>query len=682
MNAFRTRKLIWTMFLIVTLAATFANAAEFPKNLTSAPCQLPPTIDGQIDAEEWKPAAVVEFDLPVLNIKTQKFTTRTCQWRAMNSANGLYIAARIPDTTQNKSLTPLDFDLASLAFCQGDELVAGDDRKVVAPGIYIDKHFLSKGKEADDARTDGKGAMQHDQAAGVYTMEWAIPLNSTDKQDILAKPGDRLRFNLAYIDAFQFDLKETQMGTVYAGGLDVAKDWGTLQLADDVQDDGGAAFRGPEWIRHIFEAFPTAPANRLRVVESSLLPSLRAPVAKVLVEYNYRDPRGNEATGKAKLYLPTKGSQIAERLPLYYSAGYELDDGGALGQAARGFAVVTPRAPEVNPLVRTSNPDVTLLHIARSLPFMDDTKVIIAGGSAGGYMTLLVAAETFPVAGAIPAVPPVNWGYNAAYFLQKEQAAQKVDPQGPATPVFNVIIPIVQAGTKVYGANTSDETYYRHSPLAQFDTVTCPVSVYWTTADMLVPIDQVGPEWVRPFDAARFPANFTFAPEKLTTTAHGRQRVVDVLKPGDFEVFVIPEERIKAAKGLAELPFSTDKQWSITILDEGAPEPQLGHTKHAVAWSTQKYQDHVLAGQMAASQLTETKLKRLMDRYAGREWLPTDLKHLDDAASEKADVIRGLKTYVSVSREHAKVFETLYGKLSAEQQVLPTEIVTELTPSK
>ena len=56
--------------------------------------------------------------------------------------------------------------------------------------------------------------------------------------------------------------------------------------------------------------------------------------------------------------------------------------------------------------------------MARALPWVDDTRVVIGGGSAGGWMTLLLAAETFPLAGAAPDVPPVNWGYNARLFLQ------------------------------------------------------------------------------------------------------------------------------------------------------------------------------------------------------------------------------------------------------------------------
>lgn len=668
---------------MIALHLSLCPAAEFPKAVTAAVCDVPPTIDGEIGDDEWKAAPVIEFDLPMLQLKSQQTTPRACQWRAMNSANGLYVALRIPDATHNKSLNPLNFDFVSLAFCRGSELTTGDDRKGIAPGIYTDKHVTTPGKDADDKQVDGKGAMQHDPQAGVYTIEWALPLDSGDKEDLQAKPGDKLRFSLAYFDAFQFDLKDTQVGAVYPGGLNVAKEWGTLQLAANVKDDGGAAFRGPEWVRRYLESFPKVPARKIHVIESALLPAANGPVAKVLIEFPYRDPLGKLLTGRGKLYIPTKKSQVQDKVPLWYWAGYELDDASAMLFAGQGYAVATQRTLEANPLVRTINPDTALLHIARSLPFVDDSRVMVAGGSAGGYATLLVAAETFPLSGAAPGVPPVNWGYNAAYFLQREDGVSRKAPDAPKTPVFDVIVPIVQQGIGVYGNQTSDDTYYRHSPLAHLDTVTCPVSVYWTTADVLVPIDQVGKDWVRPFDAARFPAGFTFDPEKLMTSPQGRQRVTDVLPAADYEVFVIPEASIKeklTAKDPKqfELPLSATKRWTITILDEGAPEPQLGHNKYAVPWSSAPFVIHAVTTPIAPQQLTAKKLERLMDRYAGREWLPTKLVHLDDPATEQSDVARGLKTYASTSPAHATVFAELYKQLSAERQVLPPELVQEL----
>ncbi len=658
-----------------------ACAAELPKTVIADACRKAPTIDGVIAENEWQEARLIEFDMPVLQVNPQSLSKRECQLRVMNSASGLYVALCVPDETINQSLNPFDVDFALLAFSRGKELVAGDDRKVVGPGIYVDKHFDVPGKDADDKQQHGTGAMVH--AKGVSTIEWAMPLDSGDDEDIRAKPGDELRFNLAYFDAFRAELKGTQIGAAYEGGLDRAANWGTLQLARDVQPDDGAAFKGPAWITELFQEFRTLPADRLRLVESTVVAAGAQSVVKALVEYPYRDAKGQVAVGKAKLYLPAAVQQKKQKLPLYYSGGYEMDDNGAAAVVASGKVVATPRAPEVNPLVRTVNPDAALLHIVRSLPFVDDSKVILAGGSAGGYITLMLAAETFPLAGAAPDVPPINWGYNAAYFLQRERpGAAAADPNGPKVPVFDVIVPIVKQAQVVYGIDTNSPVYFANSPLAHLPTVTCPVSVYWTTADMLVPIDQVGSQWIRPFDPQSMPRGFTMDREKLTTTAEGRKQLIDVLKQTDYELFIVSEETIKQqaeAKQLVDLGDSSAKQWSITILDEGAPTALLGHLKYlTVPHMHRTFIDRVTVATIAPTQLTSLKLERLMDRYAGREWLPAGLVHLDAPEVEHSDVVRGLRTYTTTSSDHAAHFAELYAKLPSAQQALPADVVKSL----
>jgi len=662
----------------------FSVAADMPRTVQAAACRKPPTIDGIIGEAEWREAPVIEFEMPVLQLNTQAISRRSCRLRVMNSGNNLYVALGVPDDVLNKSLAPLDIDFASLAFCRGKELAPGDDRKAVGPGIYLDKHFLAPARDADDKAQHGKGAMTH--ADGVSTIEWALPLDSGDAEDLRAKPGDAVRFNIAYIDAFQADLKATQIGAAYEGALDHAEKWGTLQLAAGVPDDDGSAFKGPAWVAELFAGLRTVPASRLRLIDSTLLPASPQSIARVLVEYKFRNPKGEEVVGKAKLYLPASAQLAKEKFQLYYSAGYELDDGSAIAHASRGAVVVTPRELEANPLVRTINPDAALLHMARALPFVDDSRVVIAGGSAGGYATLMLAAETFPVAGAAPDVPPINWGYNAAFFLQKErQPSTAADPNAPKVPVFDVIVPIVKQALGVYGNDTDGPAYFAHSPLAHLPTITCPVSVYWSTADMLVPIDQVGSQWIRPFDAPAFPAGFTMDREKLATSADGRKRLTDLLAERDYELFLISEETVKrqlADSTLSKMPVdlgdSPARQWSITILDEGAPTPLLGHTKYPVGRTHRAFLDRVTTGKIAAGQLTPAKLERLMDRYAGREWLPAGLVHLDDPESERADVIRGLTTYVAAGPDNAQTFAELYSRLPPARQVLPKEVENKL----
>ena len=71
-----------------------------------------------------------------------------------------------------------------------------------------------------------------------------------------------------------------------------------------------------------------------------------------------------------------------------------------------------------------------------------------------------------------------------------------------------------------------------------------------------------------------------------------------------------------------------------------------------------------------------------MDRYAGKEWLPAGLRHLDFTESERADVLRGLRTYASAGEENAKTLAELYAKLPSGQQVLGPEVLPQLLGRK
>jgi hypothetical protein len=662
--------------LILALLPALARAEVLPKTIPSSPCTTPPSIDGVIEAAEWKEAKHFAIDLEMQSVNPPGKSTRPCELWVMNSANALYVAFKVPDETVNASLNPLDYDLAILAFCRGKQLQAGDDRKVIAPGLYADKHFVSPGKDADDKHKDGRGAVGHDK--GVYSFEWAVPLDSKDDEDLRAKPGDKVTFNLAFMDGFRAELKGTQVGGLFGHDLDHADHWGRLELAKDVKDDGGAAFKGPAWAERYIKDLKAAPANRLRVADSASVPGIPRPVAKLNVTFAYRDPHGKQKEGKAAVYLPNAVRDDAKaKLPLFFAAGYELDDNGASGYLRRGFAVVTPRALETNPLIRTASPDIALLHMARSLPFVDDAHVVIGGGSAGGYMTLMLAAETFPLAAAAPDVPPVNWGYNAAYFFkQKSILAPAIGENMSKVPVLNAVGVMLAPATGVYGDDFGDATWFAHSPVAHVSTITCPVQVDWTTADVLVPMDQVSTKYVQPFDAKAFPKGFTTDPLKLTDTKYGHTRLFDVLPESEYEVFV---RKVKKDSKPEELPISSTKRWSITILDEGPPEPNVGHTKYPVPHPRTKFLDAAKTAKIPADQLTPAKLERLMDRYTGKEWLPSPLKHLDEPASEKADVLRGLQTYVRASPENAKAFAELYAKLPKERQVLEATAVKELS---
>ena len=137
-----------------------ASGKDLPRTIESAPCAKAPTIDGVLGEGEWKAATIFKFDMPMVQLKPVALKEkRACELRVMNSANALYIALRVPNAASYKSLIPLEIDMASLAFCQGKEVAKGDDRKVLAIGLYVDKHVVEPRKDANDPQQDGRGAV-------------------------------------------------------------------------------------------------------------------------------------------------------------------------------------------------------------------------------------------------------------------------------------------------------------------------------------------------------------------------------------------------------------------------------------------------------------------------------------------------------------------------------------------
>ncbi|MGQ0636571.1 MAG: alpha/beta hydrolase family protein [Planctomycetaceae bacterium] len=459
------------------------------------------------------------------------------------------------------------------------------------------------------------------------------------------------------------------------------------------------------WVERLFQNSGQRLPDRMRFTGVDKVARTTASCVRISAEYTYLDIHRQKQTGKAKLYLPDDVRTRAQtKAPLYYSAGYEVKDNAAATFLDRGWVVVSPAEGDPHPLVRMINADSALLHIARSLHFVDDAKVVIGGSSAGGYMALMLAAETFPLGGAVSNSGPINLGYNGAYWFKQQGLAEGAGvPQDPPVPFVALVAKALQPMKTVFGTDYGDLVWFRNSPLAHIGTITCSVTAIWSTADMLVPIDQIGGRWVRPIDPGQFPEGFTTNLAGLTQTREAQLRLTDVLSEDEYEVFEVPVpataprldmetwKRIRLAgqkqgqtKQLPtpapiELPHSETKRWSLVILEEGPPEPGVSHLKYVVATSHEAWLRRAMTGRVPAGELTPLKLERLMDRYAGNEWLPTGLTHLDDPESERADVVRGLTTYVAADPKNAAVFADLYRRLPPEKRVLEPEILQRIS---
>jgi hypothetical protein len=419
------------------------------------------------------------------------------------------------------------------------------------------------------------------------------------------------------------------------------------------------------------------------------------------VRFSVEDLRGEGYEARAQLFLPDiLLAESRARAPVWFNCGYQLPDHVALSQLRLGRVVVTPSDPasgEVfphpNPLCRGPNSDYVLAHLVRGLSFVDPAQVIYHGGSAGGYAALMVAAEAFPAAAVVSNVPVVNLAYQRANLAHN---APRIAADPPADhPLMGVLmgmfLPFTEQGwDRSFGADVSAPAYLDHSPVAHVERITCPAVACFSTADFLVPIEQVGSD-VAVATLADLPDGVVMAASDLTSAPGASVRLLDVL--GDrAEVRVVPVPDGAVCSGLADLdvtmsrpqaplpvPASSVKPWLVVVVDEGPTVFGIGHTRHGFQPDFGAFVDHALAVGLTPEQLTPAKLDQLLDRWAGHEWLSAGFHHLDRPAAERADVERGLRTFCGTSAAHAARFVALYDALEPARRLLPEELVSELT---
>ncbi len=462
--------------------------------------------------------------------------------------------------------------------------------------------------------------------------------------------------------------------------------------------DAEAAPPLPEWAERLFPytGVPDRLQHRLRRIGGSALEANGKEAAVVVVVLRYPELDGRDALGQARIFLPPElRENPSQRLPLIHNAGYELDDASAIGLLARGYVISTPHAHSLNPLGRSVNLDRAILHAACGLPFVQRRHVSVQGGSAGGWMTLMLAADAFPLVWAMPDVPPIHWGFNAAYIGEQQHLSGP--PPGsdtPRMPVHQVVGPIADQSRSTYGVPFDHPTYLAVSPLAHLDTLTVPTLMTFSTADMLVPIEQVGRSVVRHHDPGAFPDGFRSDITARFPGVGGKRTLLEVLSPRTSKLFVLPAPsdipRLRpdgSFEGKAHpivLPFAPDRTLSIVVLDEGPKEPDVGHFKYAWALDHEPFRKWAEEEGVKPNQLTKAKLERLMKRVVGEPWKPMTIRpekaakeipanQLDYPEAERLDVVVGLRAFAEDDACARRLWQ-LYRSLPRRLKVFGTAL--------
>jgi len=405
---------------------------------------------------------------------------------------------------------------------------------------------------------------------------------------------------------------------------------------------------------------------------------------------------GRAATGTARLLVP---EVMKPPTPIVITMHYQMGLPGVDEFLREGWLVMTPlRAFSM--YGDSVNFNLATIQAARAMPFVDPKRIALTGNSAGGYMTLMAASEMFPIVAAMPHVPLVNTAYNTAFALENARIAEcgSTDAEGKnasAVPVFCSVIQMVRAAARPIGdPNRQAANFIRNAPVGVVDLITCPVSAEFSTADTLVPINQVDARYARPTPPS-FPEGFSFDMDKLVKHPAARLTLLQALK--DRSVAVLRVRLPHALKPMWELtppvdpretprisfPFSARTDFSVCVIDEGAPDPRLGHLKHNFRFSGLSFAKHWASKSrpLKAEQLTAVKLAVLMRRFLGENFEGVKNYHSatgkvaamnrrNRPSKERLDVILGLRAYCATDPRYSARLAQLYARLAPELRAL------------
>ncbi len=392
----------------------------------------------------------------------------------------------------------------------------------------------------------------------------------------------------------------------------------------------------------------------------------------VWVQVPYLDLEARGRVGLAKMYVHRRDFRVKRPLPALFHAHYAVNASAAKFWCDRGWAVFSPLNTEADgayPLDaavgNSHNLNRAIIQWIRRLPYIDRSRLHIDGASQGGYMSLAMSADMFPVTAATADCPIVNWAYNLTYVEANRSIAY--GPVGCASsplPAVCSVLFISNLAFAHFGNDLTDDVWLRISPIAWIDRIANPVLITAATGDMLTPINQMSRVHVRPFDHDRFPPGYVNDFDALTLNEAARIPFEEALPSGSYYVNVMTPDEVSG--GLQDKPWFAGVQWNLLYLDEGPPEPNAGHTVLNWPLFPESYVAHYKNVVPSVDILNAAKMLHLMERYTlTLSTLPQLAdgrlgNRLNFPLLERRDVLTGLLDYARLGDAHFRHLVALY----------------------
>lgn len=351
-----------------------------------------------------------------------------------------------------------------------------------------------------------------------------------------------------------------------------------------------------------------------------------------------------------------KPAGAAGNLPLIYIPHYEIDENTAdFNQYMNhGWAVASPV------FSNKYNGEVTgddlvfnnaALYQIRHMDGIDKERIAVVGGSAGGYMSLMLNMLQMGTCASIANSPIANVYYNLYVYFRACDELNKASPFGSIT------MPIQMLISKSFRPNLDNfldiqdaDRWAALSPVGLAKCISNPVVVNHYTGDILVPVDQITKKYTYSERNKAFPEDFpiTMGSDYPGILSHSLEEEAD---PDEICVQYYKLENQNVDMEMT----AGDKLLTINIFDDGPMNPKGTHTAPGTTGNldTVKFLEEMFEKTLKDTERAESaKLILMLERYAGESVQLPPHEGIDDTVYGslvvyRQEIIEELRAYVA-----------------------------------
>ena len=360
-------------------------------------------------------------------------------------------------------------------------------------------------------------------------------------------------------------------------------------------------------------------------------------VKREMIEVAYLKKDGSKDVRPVRLNIPPKAKAP---MPLIFVPHYEMKEDALeiRDYLLKGWAVASCAEFKNEYNAELTYDDLVFnnaaLYALRKRGDIDNDRIAVVGGSAGGYMTMMLSALQLGICCSNAGAPPLNAYFNFYKYFEEavkyvEEAIEKLpeeERKNPVSLITKTPLPFVAAicysrtFTKhldiAIGDANDMKAWEAVSPTAFYACYSNPVYITWATSDLLVPIDQLTRKFTYSEPGKTLPAGYNYRMGEYEGVLG--KPFCDLVDPEKLNLFKVPPVD---GDDVVSLPFDQGKLFNVCVTDEGAPEAYASHNlgTHTGRSSDVDYLEYMLSrGAHKTNILPPEKLLLFAERYAGK----------------------------------------------------------------